>query len=378
MNTPSYSYTNEYSGDSTQLTYLRSRFYASSTGRFLTRDTWGGDANSPMSFNRWAYVIGNPINLTDPTGNNPGNYHKYCLPLAGGSLLACEKLLMGINPRSTIPYHELMLLDEAELDCLPLYESLRLPGQNGNTKSEDYGYWFHYLLEKTPGWWNKNGTDHASFESVAALSISREAGANSTIRTTRFPDLIVEAFVRKGWQVGFYTEIGSRQIVRQAVDEAIFFDNGYLSILANRDQRICKANGGGLQCGKNGTQSRVSFDVALSKFSARLATFTVSDIGLDTRMTSALGNVSYRSDSPTAPWEFGNPTTYTQSAFPNFFSALKSPLSGPGTVTTGEQQILYRDVSLSGDPKNGYYNQAFVLTKPQLRYWCGGRSCVAP
>jgi len=23
--------------------------------RFLTRDTWGGDANNPMSFNRWNY-----------------------------------------------------------------------------------------------------------------------------------------------------------------------------------------------------------------------------------------------------------------------------------------------------------------------------------
>jgi hypothetical protein len=39
-----------------------------SLGRFLTRDTWGGDANSPMSFNRWGYVEGNPVNYTDPSG----------------------------------------------------------------------------------------------------------------------------------------------------------------------------------------------------------------------------------------------------------------------------------------------------------------------
>jgi hypothetical protein len=37
-------------------------------GRFLTRDTWSGDANRPLSFNRWAYTEGNPINLVDPSG----------------------------------------------------------------------------------------------------------------------------------------------------------------------------------------------------------------------------------------------------------------------------------------------------------------------
>jgi len=39
-----------------------------SLGRFLTRDTWDGDANRPMSYNRWSYVGGNPINYADPSG----------------------------------------------------------------------------------------------------------------------------------------------------------------------------------------------------------------------------------------------------------------------------------------------------------------------
>lgn len=60
--------TNEYSGDSTQLTYLRSRFYASGDGRFLTRDTWMGDYNRPLSLNRWNYVGSNPIMRADPSG----------------------------------------------------------------------------------------------------------------------------------------------------------------------------------------------------------------------------------------------------------------------------------------------------------------------
>ncbi len=66
----SYGFTGEMT-DSTGLTYLRARYYESGTGRFLTRDMWEGDVNSPMSFNRWMYVQGNPVNYTDPTGMLP-------------------------------------------------------------------------------------------------------------------------------------------------------------------------------------------------------------------------------------------------------------------------------------------------------------------
>jgi RHS repeat-associated protein len=50
---------------------LRSRLYSPETGRFLTRDSWQGDYNRPLSLNRWNYTEGNPINRTDPSGNSP-------------------------------------------------------------------------------------------------------------------------------------------------------------------------------------------------------------------------------------------------------------------------------------------------------------------
>lgn len=49
-------------------------------GRFLTRDTWSGDANRPLSFNRWGYVEGNPVNFVDPSGN-----YRSCYKYAWGS-----------------------------------------------------------------------------------------------------------------------------------------------------------------------------------------------------------------------------------------------------------------------------------------------------
>ncbi len=63
-----YGYTGEYSGDSTDLVYLRARYYLPELGRFLTKDTWDGNPAEPISLNDWIYVNGNPINLSDPTG----------------------------------------------------------------------------------------------------------------------------------------------------------------------------------------------------------------------------------------------------------------------------------------------------------------------
>jgi RHS repeat-associated protein/CSLREA domain-containing protein len=69
LQTP-YGFTGEYtSGD---LVYLRARYYAPKTGRFITKDTWEGDMNLPITYNRWLYVNANPILLTDPSGKSPG------------------------------------------------------------------------------------------------------------------------------------------------------------------------------------------------------------------------------------------------------------------------------------------------------------------
>jgi hypothetical protein len=59
---------------------LRARYYAGDTGRFTTRDSWGGNYNRPLSLNRWNYVEGNPVNSTDPSGHcyiDSGNMRRW-------------------------------------------------------------------------------------------------------------------------------------------------------------------------------------------------------------------------------------------------------------------------------------------------------------
>jgi RHS repeat-associated protein len=64
----SFGYDGEWTTRFADMVYLRSRYYTPSTGRFLTRDTWRGDSNKPMSYNAWLYGHANPVNFTDPSG----------------------------------------------------------------------------------------------------------------------------------------------------------------------------------------------------------------------------------------------------------------------------------------------------------------------
>ena len=54
---------------STGFDYMHFRFYASSMGRFMKPDNKLGELFAPQSFNLYAYVQQNPINLRDPNGH---------------------------------------------------------------------------------------------------------------------------------------------------------------------------------------------------------------------------------------------------------------------------------------------------------------------
>jgi RHS repeat-associated protein len=56
---------------------LRARYYNPGMGRFLTRDTWQGNENSPMSYNAWLYAYADPIRYVDPRGRFASEYLKF-------------------------------------------------------------------------------------------------------------------------------------------------------------------------------------------------------------------------------------------------------------------------------------------------------------
>ncbi len=44
------------------------RYYGASVGRFTQRDPEPGSAYEPLSYNRYVYVVANPVNYTDEDG----------------------------------------------------------------------------------------------------------------------------------------------------------------------------------------------------------------------------------------------------------------------------------------------------------------------
>ena len=63
-----YLFSGEQFDGSTNLLYLRARYYRMPTGRFLTRDPVEGRKCCGLSWNPYIYVKDNPVNLVDPTG----------------------------------------------------------------------------------------------------------------------------------------------------------------------------------------------------------------------------------------------------------------------------------------------------------------------
>jgi len=55
--------------DETGLYYLNARYYDSKIARFLTEDTYRGQAYDPLSLNLYTYCLNNPIMYWDPTGH---------------------------------------------------------------------------------------------------------------------------------------------------------------------------------------------------------------------------------------------------------------------------------------------------------------------
>ena len=98
LNNP-YRYNAEYTDTSTGNQYLRARYYSPKIAHFLTKDTYLGEPNSPLSQNRYAYVQNDPINYVDPSGHLIGTLILGAFVL-GGAIYGTYKAIDHYNQQS--------------------------------------------------------------------------------------------------------------------------------------------------------------------------------------------------------------------------------------------------------------------------------------
>ena len=65
-----YRYCGEYYDKETEEVYLRARYYEPSVGRFITRDTYTGESDEPLSLHLYTYCENDGVNMVDPSGHD--------------------------------------------------------------------------------------------------------------------------------------------------------------------------------------------------------------------------------------------------------------------------------------------------------------------
>ena len=90
-------YCGEYFDAETGTIYLRARYYQASIGRFISRDSYAGKNENPLSLNLYTYCANNPIVYVDPSGHNP--------IFLIAAVVCCAALLTGCSKidNSTVP-----------------------------------------------------------------------------------------------------------------------------------------------------------------------------------------------------------------------------------------------------------------------------------
>jgi RHS repeat-associated protein len=101
-----YKFTGYERDSETGLDYAGARHYASTLGRFMSPDPLSGSPGNPQSWNRYSYVLNNPLNATDPSGLCPdenGNDDGSPCPGDGGGSISFG----GFDPSNGAPLFDI-------------------------------------------------------------------------------------------------------------------------------------------------------------------------------------------------------------------------------------------------------------------------------
>jgi RHS repeat-associated protein len=93
----SHRYTGQIFDDATGLYYYNARYYDPELGRFVQADSTIPSARDPQAFNRYSYVVNNPLKYVDPSGNLPFLAIVAIVAVAGAAIGAAVSAIQGRN-----------------------------------------------------------------------------------------------------------------------------------------------------------------------------------------------------------------------------------------------------------------------------------------
>jgi RHS repeat-associated protein len=210
-----YSFTGEWA-DETGLVHLRARYYVPESGRFLSRDEWNGNSKTPMSFNSWLYVYGNPVNYTDESGNivrsGLPEPPAPVFPELLGNVWHCNVIENPVARR--VCYENSCSATKRECPA-PSYTKIYYNSRGGEL--------FVDLLRDCPGWWHDNDLfDMNNTSDVTKLSLAFEVlwESDGRLYTGDHFQAFIEAVSHKYWQMqasfsndGLYWMLGGSESV---------------------------------------------------------------------------------------------------------------------------------------------------------------------
>jgi RHS repeat-associated protein len=91
------------------LIFMQARFYVPGLGRFLSADILVPNPADPQSYNRYAYVLNNPLRLVDPTGRCAANDSE-CWVLADELYAQYSWCMVGLGSNGVWTLEELQIL----------------------------------------------------------------------------------------------------------------------------------------------------------------------------------------------------------------------------------------------------------------------------
>jgi RHS repeat-associated protein len=159
----------------TQLYHMGARHYDPALGRWISADTLVPDPSSPQSFNRYSWVLGNPLKLVDPNGE--AGVPPKLIRGASGTFLEC-----GLRGRPT--HYQLMGMGEFD-DTHNMFDAigLRLDASAGKAVAADInaeGLWNvntqDFDIYWTPGLQGPSIGLDVSFGVIAAFGLRDNAG----------------------------------------------------------------------------------------------------------------------------------------------------------------------------------------------------------